>query len=153
MDPTARSAEDRMLEIFVGEWNNTGTVSPGPFGPGGAVTGRSNYYWDVGGKWLLYVSQLELPGLGAYEVQGGVAFNSRAGKYDAYAINNLGSLLVYDGEWTDKETLIFTLVHPQAGTARVIYEKLPADSLKMISQKVAEDGNFVSYFETDFVRA
>ena len=154
MSSQPRLAEEEMLGCFVGDWNNRGQVLPGPFGPGGAATGETSYRWDVGGKWLLYTSRLELPGLGGYEVHGGVAFNSRVGKYDAYAINSLGDLLVYEGEWTDDATLVFTLVHPQsAGGARVVYRKLPDGLFKMTSENTWGDGELAPYFETAFVRS
>ncbi len=149
-----RSTEEEMLEFLIGKWNNAGRVSPGSFGPGGPVTGETSYHWAVGGKWLLYISRLELPGVGRYEVHGGVAFNSRAGKYDAYAVNSLGNLLVYEGEWTDENTLAFMLVHPPPrDRARVVYHKLPAGSFRMTSENAAEEGEFVPYFEIDYVRA
>jgi hypothetical protein len=154
MDPQSRSAEEERLVFFVGDWLNSGHVSPGPFGPGGSVSGSTSYHWDVGGKWLLYVSRLQLPGLGAYEVQGGVAFNAGAAKYDAYAINNLGNLLVYEGEWTDDATLVFSLVHPRSqGRARVVYRKLPDGAFTMTSESAPEEGDFVPYFETSFARS
>jgi len=154
MDPQSRSAEEERLSFFVGEWINSGHVSPGPFGPGGPVTGSTSYRWDVGGKWLLYVSRLQLPGLGGYEVHGGVAFNGRAGRYDAYAINNLGNLLVYEGEWTDDATLLFALVHPRSqGRARVVYHRVPDGSFKMTSENAPEEGDFAPYFETSFARS
>ncbi len=146
-------AEEKMLEYFVGDWVNTARVSPGPFGPGGPATGVTRYRWDVGGKWLLYVSRLQLPGLGAYEVHGGVSFNRQAGRYDAYAVNSLGNLLVYEGGWSDDATLIFTLVHPQApGQARIVYRKLPDGSFQMTSESAPAEGEFVPYFETTAVR-
>jgi hypothetical protein len=149
-----RPTEEEMLEFLTGEWNNAGHMSPGPFGPGGPATGETSYHWAVGGKWPLYISRLELPGLGHYEVHGGVAFNSRAGKYDAYAINSLGNLLVYEGVWTDQNTLIFMLVHPPPrDRARVVYHKLSDGSFKMTSENAAEEGEFVPYFEIDYLRA
>ena len=152
MNLQSRSTEEEMLEFLIGEWNNSGHMSPGPFGPGGPVTGKTSYRWAVGGRWLLYISRLELPGLGRYEVQGGVAFNSRAAKYDAYAINSLGNLLVYEGEWTDENTLAFMLVHPPPrDRARVVYHKLPDGPFKMTSEN-ASGGRFVPYFEIDYVR-
>ncbi|MCJ7582558.1 MAG: DUF1579 family protein [Candidatus Aminicenantes bacterium] len=152
MKQQLRTAEEKKLEFFVGVWDNSGSVSPGPFGPGGPATGETRYNWDVGGKWLLYISRMELPGLGEYKVHGGVAFNSRIKKYDAFAINNLGNLLVYDGEWIDETTLVFTLVHPRPGSARVIYKKLYNGSIWMISENATEEGKFVPYFEANFVR-
>lgn len=153
MNPKLKLAQEEMLEFFVGDWSNSGHVSPGPLGPGGPTTGKTNYHWGVGGKWLLYASRLELPGTGGYVVHGGVTFNGRAGKYDAYAINSLGNLLVYEGEWTDDATLVFTLVHPKSQRrARVIYRKLSDGSFKMTAENASEEGKFVPYFETDFDR-
>jgi hypothetical protein len=144
--------KEETLGFLVGDWRNSGHVSPGPFGPGGPITGITSYHWDVGGKWLLYISRLELPGLGAYEVHGGVVFNSRVEKYEAYAINSLGNLMVYEGEWQDDATLVFTLVYPQSrDLARVVYRKLSDGSFKMTAENASEGGEFVPYFETAFV--
>jgi hypothetical protein len=154
MNHQPRSAEEERLEFLVGEWSNSGHMSPGPFGPGGPAAGKTSYHWAVGDKWLLYVSRLELPGLGHYEVHGGVAFNPRIEKYDAYAINSLGNLLIYEGEWTDETTLVFLLVHPPPrDRARVVYHKLFDGSFKMTSENASEEGEFAPYFEISYVRA
>ena len=151
MNSQSKPVEEEMLEFFVGDWNNSGHVSPGPSGPGGPTTGKTSYHWDVRDKWLLYISRLGLPGMEGYEVHGGVAFNGRVGKYDDYAINSLGNLLVYEGEWTDDATLIFTLVYPKPQRrARVVYRKLPDGSFKMTAENTPEEGKFVSDFETVF---
>jgi hypothetical protein len=152
MNSQSRPEEEKMLEFFVGDWVNSAQVSPGPFGPGGPATGETSYRWDVGGKWLLYVSRLQLPGLGGYEVHGGVAFNRQAGRYDAYAVNSLGNLLVYEGEWSDDVTLVFRLVHPQPhDQAQVVYHKLPDGWFQMTSETASDEGEFVPYFETTAV--
>ena len=154
MNSQTKSVEEETLEFFFGDWNNSGHVSPGPFGPGGPTTGKTSYHWDVRGRWLLYDSRLELPGAEGYEVYGGVRFNGRVGKYDAYAINSLGNLLVYEGEWTDDATLVFTLVYPKSQRrARVVYRKLPDGSFKMTAENASEEGKFLPYFETVFDRA
>jgi hypothetical protein len=154
MTPKNPTDEEARLEFFVGDWTNSGHVAPGAFGPGGPTTGETRYRWDLGGKWLLYQSHLELPGLGGYEVHGGVAHNARSGKYDAYAVNSLGNLLVYEGEWTDETTLAFTLVHPPSDSpGRVVYRKLADGSFTMASEASGESGEYVTYFQTDFRRA
>ena len=158
MNSQSRSPQERMLDVFVGDWNNTGQVLPGPFGPGGSVTGETRYHWDIDDKWLLYTSRLDLPDLGKYVVHGGVAFSKQNRKYDAYAINTLGSLLVYEGAWADQEhpsddaTLVFTLVHPPPrGRARVVYRIRSDGSFKMMSENRSPAGKYVPYFETNFV--
>jgi hypothetical protein len=153
MNAQSRLAGEEMLEFLVGQWNNTGHMSPGPFGPGGPAVGETNYHWAVGDRWLLYISRLELPVLGNYEVRGGVAFNCQLGRYDAYAINSLGNLLVYEGTWTDDNTLVFMLVHPPpCDRARVVYHRLTGGSFKMTSENASEEGQFEAYFEIDYVR-
>ena len=154
MNPLPRSAKEAMIEFFVGDWRNSGHVMPGPFGPGGPTTGETRYHWDVGGRWLVYTSRLELPGLGEYKVHGGVAFNPRAANYDAFAVNSLGNLLVYEGEWTDEATLVFSLIHPKSESgSRVVYRKLPDGSFTMASETAADGGEFVPYFEVSFAHA
>jgi hypothetical protein len=154
MDVIARTEEEAQLEFFVGDWTNTGQLKPGALGPGGPVAGDTRYRWDVGGRWLVYQSRLELPGLGAYEVHGGVAHNAQTGIYDAYAVNSLGNLLVYQGAWADDTTLAFTLVHPPSDSlGRVVYRKLPGGSFTMSSESAGDDGEFVAYFETEFLPA
>jgi hypothetical protein len=149
----SRFREEEKLEFLLGAWNNSGHLSAGPFGPGGPVTGVTTYHWAVGDKWLQYLSRLELPGLGAYEVHGGVAFTGRAGEYDAYAVKSLGNLLVYEGKWTDEATLVFSLVHPRPGDgARVVYHKPPSGSFSMTSESVSEEGRWVPYLELGYNR-
>jgi hypothetical protein len=149
-----RSPKEAQLDFFVGDWHNSGRVMPGPFGPGGAITGSTSYQWAVGNKWLQFTSLLDLPGMGQYEVHGGVAFNVQSGKYDAYAANNLGNLMVYEGEWTDEHTLVFVHTHPTpAGKARLIYRKQPDGSIQMQSDQRDESGDFKTYFETNLMKA
>ena len=153
MNQRIRLPEEECLDFFVGNWQNSGKVIPGSFGPGGQVVGTTSYVWAVGGKWLQYISKLDLPGMGRYEVQGGVVFNSQTKKYEAYAVNNIGTLMVYDGDWVDNTTLVFMLTYPiPAGRARVVYQKQPNGSIQMKSDKLLESGEFETYFETNLFR-
>jgi hypothetical protein len=148
-----RSAEEELLDIFIGQWHNSGRVTPGPFGPGGEISGTTAYKWAIGDMWLQYISRLILPGMGKYEVQGGVVYNNRTGKYDAYAANNLGNLMVYEGEWVNETTLVFLHTHPlPAGRARIVYRILPEGAIRMESDRLAENDKFETYFETEMVQ-
>lgn len=148
-DSDPRTPEAARLDFFVGDWQNTGTIYPGPFGPGGDSTGATTYRWEMGGVWLMYDSRLTLPGMGEYRVQGGVTYDRRAGQYRAFAFNSLGVLLVYDGHWEGADRLVFDLVHPQPqGGSRVVYIKNPDGSIQMNSETSTDGTNYKPYFET-----
>jgi len=153
MSNPPRRPEEERLEFFVGDWQDSGHTLPDPFGPGSATAGRTTYRWQVGGKWLVYTSRMFIPGIGEYEVHGGVTFNDQTGKYDAFAVNNFGNLIVYEGVWTDRTTLIFTLIHPPpVGKSRVVYHVLADGSMRMTSERVTENGDLQVYFQTEMTR-
>ncbi len=152
-DSESRALEEARLDSFVGNWQNTGTVYPGRFGPGGPSTGATTYRWDLDGRWLVYDSRLNLPGMGVYQVQGGVSYDRQAGKYRAFAFNNLGVLLVYDGRWEGDSRLVFDLVHPPPeGGSRVVYIQNLDGSIQMNSETSTDGVNYQPYFETTLSR-
>jgi hypothetical protein len=153
MSTQSQGTTDNRLVHFIGDWQDAGRTLPGPFGPGGPTSGRTTYRWQVGGRWLIYTSHMDIPGMGEYVVHGGVTFNDQTKKYDAFAANSLGNLLVYEGLWTDPTTLVFTLIHPPpAARSRVVYRILSDDSMHLRSERLAEDGAFQAYFETEMTR-
>jgi hypothetical protein len=149
-----RSPEETKLNFLVGSWSSSDRTFPGPGGPGGTSQGTATYAWELGGKWLNYRFRTLLPGLGGYEVHGGIAFENETSQYRAYAINNLGNLLVYDGSWETDQRLVFTLVYPQPqGDTRVSYTKDPSGSVRMTSERPRKEGGRETYFETVLSRA
>ena len=147
-----RQIEAALLDFFVGTWKLAGHVLPGRFGPGGPTQGITVYQWELGGMWLTFQSQLSLPGLGNYEVNGGVAYDGRRQIFQSFAYNSLGILIVYDGVWEDSDTLVFTSSYPAPNQARVIYRKLPGDAILMRSEQITPSGVFETYFETTLAR-
>jgi hypothetical protein len=107
----------------------------------------------MGGKWLVYTSRLDIPGMGEYEVRGGVAYNGQTSRYDAFAFNTLGRLIVYEGLWTDPTTLVFTQSHPPpGGRSRIVYRILSGDLIHMRSERITEGGDWEAYFDTEMAR-
>ena len=137
-----------LLDDFVGAWRNRGTVYPGRFGPGGDVSGETRFHWQMQGRWLCFESRLQMPGMGEYQVQGGVTPDDDGG-YRSWAANNLGNLLVYEGRLESDRRLVFEQIHPPAPQrARVVYT-LPGDGrLLMRSEISADGGTWSTYFET-----
>ncbi len=144
-----RSTNDTKLDFLVGEWKSSDRTYPGPGGAGGTSAGEASYRWEVGGRWLIYDFRSDLPGLGPYEVRGGVAHDSSTGKYHAYSVNSLGALLLYDGAWEGNEILVFTLVYPKHDAdTRITYTKGADGTVRMTSERPAEGGGREVYFET-----
>ena len=144
-----RSLEEAKLDFLLGEWTSSDRTYPGPSGPGGASEGAASYRWEVGGKWLIYDFETNLPGLGPYAVRGGVAYDPVSRAYRAYSVNNLGKLLLYDGFWESDETLVFTLVYPQRQEdTRIAYTRNADGTVRMTSERPTQGGGREVYFET-----
>jgi len=140
----------RKLDFLEGHWDNTGNISPGQFGPGGAVSGSTVYRWDIGNVWLVYKSVLKLPGLATYVVSGGFSYDSGRSSYLAYAANSIGSLMTYEGSWKSDSSLVFLQAFPEpGGLARIRYRKLDDGTVQMLSDRKTKGGGFETYFVTD----
>ncbi len=150
---TEDSRQTSLLDDFVGEWRNSGIVHPGRFGAGGAICGETRFHRQLQGRWLCFESRLQMPGMGEYQVQGGVIQDDDGG-YRSWAANNLGNLLVYEGRLEEGQKLVFDQVHPVAAQrARVIYT-LPGDGRLLMRSLNSVDGNsWSTYFETTMTRA
>ena len=150
--PHTRLAEERKLDVFVGNWENEGVVHPGRFGSGGKSTGKTTYQWEMNGKWLMYDSRLQLPEMGAYQVKGGVSYDAQTGTYRAFAFNSLRIHLVYEGYWENETHLIFDLTHPapSQGGSRVVYILFSDGTFQMNSESSDDGENYSPYFETKF---
>lgn len=151
-DAPGKERRTRLLDGFVGDWRNSGVVHRGRFGPGGEVSGETRFHWQMQGRWLCFDSRLHLPGMGEYQVQGGVAV-AEDGGYRSWAANSLGVLLVYEGRLEAGDTLLFDQVHPASDSrARVVYA-LPGDGTLLMRSEVSADGEtWSAYFETTMTR-
>lgn len=148
-----RSPEEARLDFLVGEWISSDRTYPGPAGPGGCSEGRASYRWEVGDKWLTYDFRTTLPGVGPYAVRGGVACAVTGKKYHAYAVNNHGNLLLYEGFWQDDTVLVFTLVYPERQPdTRISYISRTDGTVQMTSERPSADGGRELYFETRLSR-
>jgi hypothetical protein len=146
-------AGDARLDFLVGEWATRNTHHAGPAGPAGTSNGTTRCRWDMAGVWLLYESSFEAPGLGPYEVRGGVARDARTGGYRAFAYNTLGALVEYEGAWQAEGRLVFTALRTAPGRgAHVVYEKRPDGSVRFVAESERDDGGFAPYFESSMTR-
>jgi hypothetical protein len=146
---STRPPEEVKLDFLLGDWTSSDRTYPGPQGPGGESQGSASYRWEVGRSWLVYDFQTEIPGMGPYAVRGGAAYVPAQGKYVAYSVNSFGALLLYDGAWEAEDTLVFTLVYPRHHPdTRISYTMRPDGTVRMTSERPAEEGGRELYFET-----
>ncbi len=149
-----RHPEEEKLDFLVGSWTSLDKTFAGPDGPGGTSQGRASYEWELGGKWLNYHFRTELPGLGPYEVKGGVVYDRETGLYKAFAINTLGKLLTYEGRWESDRMLAFGLVFPRPeADTRVSYIRESDGVVRLTSERPGKEGGRELYFETVMSRA
>jgi len=105
------------------------------------------------GRWLCFESRLQMPGMGEYQVQGGVTLDDDGG-YRSWAANSPGNLLVYEGRLEGGQALTFDQVHPPgAQRARVVYTLAGDGCLLMRSENSADGRAWSVYFETVMERA
>jgi hypothetical protein len=146
--PQPAPTRDARLEFLVGVWAARNTHHASPHGPAGSSVGEALYRWELGGAWLLYESRFEAPGLGRYEVRGGVA-PEPSGGYRAFAFNSLGALIEYEGRWENDARLVFTALRTPPGRgARVAYERLADGRVRFVAASEGPDGRFAPYFES-----
>jgi hypothetical protein len=149
-----RSRDLERLDFLAGHWylHPRAPVVPSssPSAPAGAgAAGEVHYDWHPGNLWLSFILSATLPGVGLYEVSGGVTFEPQSRAYVAYAVNNLAPQVIeYRGRWKDRATLVFDSVGARGGKlARVQYARRP-DGNVVFSASESPDGNaYHTYFE------
>ena len=153
VDTGGKPPHEAILDAFIGEWCNSGIVHPGRFGQGGSIRGRTRFCWQMQGRWLVFDSRLQMPGMGEYQVQGGVTPDAD-GSYRSWAANNAGNLLVYTGRLGAGRVLVFDQVYPQdSRQARVVYTWPGDGTLQMRSEASTDGRTWSTYFETSMTRA
>jgi hypothetical protein len=82
--------EHQRLDYFAGTWKSDGEMKPGPFGPGGAMSGTVICEWFEGGFHLLCRSQGDGP-MGETYALGIMGYNAASKRYTYYGIDNTGA--------------------------------------------------------------
>lgn len=154
-----RSDDLERIDFLVGHWYlhpRALAIPPGssPAPAGVDAAGEVHYRWHPGTLWLSFDLSATLPGVGGYELSGGVTFEPQSRAYVAYAVNNLGPRVIeYRGQWKDEATLVFDSVAGRGGKlARVQYVRRP-DGNVVFSASESPDGNeYHTYFEAVLTR-
>lgn len=89
--PSEPTAAHRALDVFVGEWNTTGTVIGGD---GGVLRAVDRYEWFPGRFFLLHHVEGELAGqeMKALEI---IGYDDERGDYFSYSFDNGGRAPAY----------------------------------------------------------
>jgi len=143
--PQPTASPDERLAFLVGCWQTANRATDGDQVTTSA--GIASYHWDLDNAWLLFESRIGGPGPGNYEVRGGVT-TSAAGGYRAFAYNNIGYLIEYEGVWESDSRLVFNALRTAPGQgSRVVYERLAGGDIRLLSERQGPDGSFAAYFE------
>ncbi len=89
MQPPKPSAELKKLDYFAGTWKLDGETKPGPFGPGGKITGTEHNQWMDGNFFL--VSHSEMKGaMGSGKGLAVFGYNPDEKVYTYHEFNSMG---------------------------------------------------------------
>jgi hypothetical protein len=81
--------EHKRLAYFVGSWTSTGEAKPGPFGPGGKMTGTDTCEWFEGGFAVICRGQGTGP-MGPMKNVGILSYSPEEKVYTYYGVDNSG---------------------------------------------------------------
>ncbi|HET8648171.1 MAG TPA: DUF1579 family protein, partial [Vicinamibacteria bacterium] len=109
--PSRPGPETRKLGYFVGTWRGQSQMKPGPFGPGGRITGTDTCEWFAGGFHLICRSQ-GTGVRGTFRGMSIMSWNAQEKAYSYYAFDHKGTTEVargtFDGTtwtWSSDSTL------------------------------------------------
>ena len=81
--------EHKRLNFFVGTWNSTGEMKPGPFGPGGKMAWTDTCEWFEGGFSVICRSEGKGP-MGPMKSLGIIGYSAEEKVYTYYGTDNSG---------------------------------------------------------------
>jgi hypothetical protein len=133
--PPKPAPEMERVKYFLGTWNESGTMQPGPMGPGGKFTGTSHNEMGLGGFFMIAHSTFNATGMsGTGVAYMGYDANKKVYTYDEFssmgeAEHSTGNVNDKTWTWTNendmggqKFTGRFTLVQTSATSYNMKYE-------------------------------
>lgn len=99
--PPKPAPELKRLSFFQGTWKVEGEMKPGPFGPGGKMTGTDRAAWDLGRFFLVTHSDISGAGMNGKEVSY-LGYDSQKKQYTYDAFNSFGEAEHAAGTVNDK---------------------------------------------------
>jgi hypothetical protein len=121
MEMPKPSEEHRRLALLEGTWSGPETLSPSPWGPGGAAVGRSTCRMDLDGFFLIQDYVEEKDGRVVFRGHGVFGYDAQAKEYCWLWVDSMGFFPAAPsrGTWQG-DTLTFHSTSPQ-GQGRYVY--------------------------------
>jgi hypothetical protein len=121
MEMPKPSEEHRRLHVLAGEWVGEETLSPSPWGPGGAAVGRSSIRVDLDGFYVIQDYVEEKEGKVVFRGHGVFGYDAQAKEYCWFWLDSMGFFPAAPsrGRW-EGDTLTFFSHSPQ-GQGRYTY--------------------------------
>lgn len=84
------TAEHKVLEMWVGKWNGTAELQPGPFGPGGPMTWTEECSWFAGAGFNVVCKSKGSGPMGPSIGMGIMGYNPAKKVYTHYGLDSSG---------------------------------------------------------------
>ena len=99
--PPKPAPELKRLDYFAGNWTATGTMQPGPMGPGGNFKSSEKCTWQMGGFFLVCPGSFNGGGMNGTETAY-FGYDSNKKAYTYHAFNSMGEAEQATGTVNDK---------------------------------------------------
>ena len=143
--------EHKRLGFFVGTWNGTGEMKPGPFGPGGKIASTDRCEWFEGGFAVVCRSEGKGP-TGPMKGIGILGYSTEEKVYTYYGIDNSGMLMtaaargtVQGDTWTYTDESMFG---GQKVKSRVTIKEVSPKEQTFLMEFQGPDGKWVPMMES-----
>jgi hypothetical protein len=95
--PPKPGPEHKPMGYFVGKWKSEADMKPGPYGPGGKMTGADTCEWFAGGFQVVCKSEGKGP-MGPMTAMGVLSYSAADKAYTYYGIDSMGTSELATGE-------------------------------------------------------
>ena len=143
--------EHQKLAYFVGNWTSEGEMKPGPFGPGGKITGKDTCEWFEGKFSVICRSEGKSP-MGPMRSIGILSYSPEEKVYTYYGTDNSGMVMTSVAKGTVKgDTWIYTdegMMGGQKMKSRVTIKEVSPTVQTFVMEIQGADGKWVPMMES-----
>ena len=149
--PPKPGPEAAKLAYFVGNWTSEGELKPGPFGPGGKITGKDTCEWFEGKFSVICRSEGKAP-TGPMKSIGILSYSPEEKVYTYYGTDNSGMVMTSVAKGTVQgDTWTYTdegMMGGQKMKSRVTIKQVSPTVQTFLMEIQGPDGKWVPMMES-----